>query len=52
MMSRDTEVKEEGHVQVQFNEEAEKRFVGSFYSRKVLQNIFEEQLENFRSRGL
>ena len=47
MMTRDTKEKKEGQVQLQFKEEVVKGFVGFFYSRKIPQEILEENLEDF-----
>ena len=49
MMIRDTKEKQEGRAQLPFKEEVVKAFVGSFYSRKVPQEILEEHLEKFLS---
>ena len=47
MMIRDTKEKQEGQVQLPFKEEVVKAFIGFFYSRKVSQEILEENLESF-----
>ena len=47
MMTRDTKEKQEGQVKLQFKEEVVKGFVGFFYSRKIPQEILEENLEDF-----
>ena len=47
MMIRDTKEKQEGKVQLQYKEDVVKAFVGFFYSRKVPQQIMEENLESF-----
>ena len=47
MMIRDTKERKEGQVQLPFKEEVVKAFVGFFYSRKVSQEILEENLESF-----
>ena len=47
MMTRDTKEKQEGQVQLQFKEEVVKGFVGFFYSRKIPQEILDENLEDF-----
>lgn len=49
MMIRDTKEKQEGQVQLPFKEDVVKGFVGSFYSRKIPQEILEENLEKFLS---
>ena len=47
MMTRDTKERKEGQVQLHFKEEVVKGFVGFFYSRKIAQEILEENLEDF-----
>ena len=47
MMTRDTKEKQEGQVLLPFKEEVVKAFVGYFYSRKVSQEIIQENLESF-----
>ena len=47
MMIQDTKEKKEGQVQLPFKEEVVKGFVGFLYSRKVSQEILEENLEDF-----
>ena len=47
MMTQDTKERKEGKVQLQFKEEVVKAFVGFFYSRKIPQEVLEENLESF-----
>ena len=47
MMTNDTKEKQEGQVLLPFKAEVVKAFVGFFYSRKVSQEILEENLESF-----
>ena len=47
MMIRDTKERKEGQVKLPFKAEVVKAFVGFFYSRKVSQEIIQENLESF-----
>ena len=47
MMIRDTKEKKEGQVQLHYKEEVVRAFVGSFYSKKIPQEILEGNLESF-----
>ena len=47
MMTRNTKEKKEGQVQLHYKEEVVKGFVGSFYSKKIPQEILEGNLESF-----
>ena len=47
MMIQDTKERKEGQVLLQFKEEVVKAFVGFFYSRKIPQEVLEENLESF-----
>ena len=51
MMLRDMKEKEEGQVKLQFKEEVVKGFIGSFYGKKIPQEILEGNLESFLSLG-
>ena len=51
MMTQDTKEKKEGQVLLQYKEEVVKGFVGSFYSRKIPQEVLEKNLESFLTLG-
>jgi len=47
MMTRDTKEKEEAQVKLQYKEDVVRGFVGSFYAKKIPQEILEGNLESF-----
>ena len=47
MMIRDTKEKQEGEVQLLYGEDVVRSFLGSFYGRKIPQQILEGNLESF-----